>query len=119
MLEQAGPELDQEVARLVLGERPSAALPFSTDNASADLLLWRLAQSGVAFKVQELEELHHCMLWDGRARPREGLATGSSGSRPLAICLAVLRLYAGDSRRGGAAGTGLSPRPDGQSANAP
>jgi len=94
MHEQAGSKLDGEISRLVFGEVLSRVPPFSTDNASADLLLWRLAQSGVAFKVQEFENGHHCMLWSGAAAPRRGLATGNARSRPLAICRAVLRLCA-------------------------
>ncbi len=89
MSEQAGPALDREIARNVLGEESPRILPYSTDNSAADLLLWRLAKAGVAFKVQELEGRHYCMLWLGREK---GLSTGASDSRPLAICRAALEL---------------------------
>ena len=95
MPELAGPVLDRELARRLLGEEPPGVPPYSTENAAADLLLWRLAQVGVAFKVQELEGRHYCMLWRGSP---EGLSTGSSISRPLAICRAALELAARSSR---------------------
>jgi hypothetical protein len=91
MPEPAGPSLDREIARRLLGGSSPTVPPYSTENAAADLLLWRLAQVGVAFKVQELEGLHYCMLW--REIP-PGLSTGSSTSRPLAICRAALELAA-------------------------
>jgi hypothetical protein len=91
MPELAGPALDREIARRLLGGNPSSVPPYSTENSAADLLLWRMAQVGVAFKVQELEGLHYCMLW--RESP-PGLSTGSSVSRPLAICRAALELAA-------------------------
>jgi hypothetical protein len=110
MREQPGFELDREVWRLVFGEASVRVPPFSIDNASADLLLWRLAQSGVAFKVQELDDVHYCMLWSGAAAPRPGLATGSAGTRPLAICRAVLRLWEVAPLRSGPRPSG-GPRP--------
>jgi len=89
MSSDAGPGLDLEVSRRVLGTENPRVPPYSTEDRAADLLLWRLAQQGVAFKVQELEGRHYCMLWNGGQR---GLSTGSAVSRPLAICLAVLEL---------------------------
>jgi hypothetical protein len=83
----AGPRLDREVSLRVLGLEDPRVPPYSTEDRAADLLLWRLAQRGVAFRVQELEGLHYCMLWSGGER---GLSTGSSPSRPLAICRAAL-----------------------------
>jgi hypothetical protein len=91
MPESAGPALDREIARRLFGEEPPRVPPYSTDNASADLLLWQLAQAGVAFKVQELEGRHYCMLWNG---PGRGLTTRSALHRPLAICHAALDLCA-------------------------
>ena len=95
MPESAGPDLDRDIARSVLGEEHSVAPPYSTQNFAADLLLWRLAQLGVAFKVQELDGLHYCMLWRGS---QQGLSTGSSVSRPLAICRAAIDLAASSPR---------------------
>jgi hypothetical protein len=85
----AGPGLDREVSRRVLGIDDPRVPPYSTENCAADVLLWRLSQRGVAFKVQELEGQHFCMLWNGAPR---GLSTGRSPSRPLAICRAALEL---------------------------
>jgi hypothetical protein len=85
----AGPGLDREVSRRVLGIDDPRVPPYSTENRAADVLLWRLSQRGVAFKVQEVEGQHFCMLWNGAPR---GLSTGRSPSRPLAICRAALEL---------------------------
>jgi hypothetical protein len=85
----AGPGLDREVSRRVLGIDDPRVPPYSTENRAADVLLWRLSQRGVAFKVQELEGEHFCMLWNGAPR---ALSTGKSLSRPLAICRAALEL---------------------------
>jgi hypothetical protein len=92
MPEPAGPNLDREIARRLFGEESRRVPPYSTNNAAADLLLWRLAQSGVAFKVQELDGRHYCMLWSGSEGP--GLVTASSESRPLSIGRAALELGA-------------------------
>jgi len=85
----AGAELDREIFRRVPGLPSVRVLPYSTDDASADLLLWRLAQTGVAFKVQRLDGRHLCILWRS---PRRSVATGSAESRALAICRAILTL---------------------------
>ena len=87
----AGPGLDLEIASGVLGDRAPRAPAYSTENAAADLLLWRLAQTGVAFRVQWLDGKHFCVLWKESQR---GAATGSAASRPLAICRAALELCA-------------------------
>lgn len=88
---QSGSGLDREIAQRVLGDETARVPPYSTEDRAADLLLWRLAQRGVAFKVQELEGHHYCMLWSGGER---SLSTGVSQSRPLAICRAALELSA-------------------------
>jgi hypothetical protein len=85
----AGPLLDREIASGVLGDRAPRVPAYSTENAAADLLLWRLAQAGVAFRVQWLDGEHFCVLWKSSQR---GAATGSAASRPLAICRAALEL---------------------------
>jgi hypothetical protein len=92
MTETAGPSLDREIALRAFGEQLVRAPAYSTDNASADLLLWRLAKLGVAFRVQELDGGHFCMLWFGSARPGRVLTTAHAESRPLAIARAVLEL---------------------------
>ncbi len=93
MAQFAGPSLDREIARLVFGETPPHVPPYSTDDAAADLLLWRIAQADVAFKVQPLDGVHYCMLW--RSAPsRRRLTVAHSESRPLAIGRAVLALCA-------------------------
>ena len=94
MTENAGPSLDREIAFRAFGEEAVRAPAYSTDNASADLLLWRIAQLGVAFRVQELEGLHYCMLWLAPEGSRRALTTASAESRPLAIGRAVLALCA-------------------------
>jgi hypothetical protein len=105
MSESAGPGLDLEIARCVFGEQPARVPAYSTDNVAADLLLWKIAQAGVAFKVQELEGKHYCMLWHGSGGSDRRLTTVSSESRPLAIGRAVLDHFAngplGESRRRG------------------
>ena len=91
MSQTAGFLLDREISRRVLGFDGHPIPPYSTEDRAADLLLWRLAQRGVAFKVQELDGQHYCMLWNGGER---GLSTGCSPSRALAICRAALDLSA-------------------------
>jgi hypothetical protein len=95
MLDSAGPALDRKISRFVLGEDSPRVPAYSSDDAAADLLLWRLAQTGVAFKVQELDGRHYCMLWKSTGGPGRGLTTASAESRPFAICRAVLALSAG------------------------
>jgi len=90
MTELPGPSLDLEITRRVFGEEPPRAPAYSTDNRAADLLLWRIAQAGVAFKIQELDGKHYCMLWHGSGDSDRRLTTVSSESRPLAISRAVL-----------------------------
>jgi hypothetical protein len=85
----AGAELDREIVRRVPGLPPGKVLPYSTDDSTADVLLWKLAQCGVAFKVQRLDGRHFCMLWRS---PRRAVATGTAETRPLAICRAILAL---------------------------
>jgi hypothetical protein len=94
MFERAGPELDREVARRVFGEDRPQAPPYSAENTAADLLLWSIAQAGIAFKVQELDGVYHCVLWRGSTALRQGATTESAPTRPLAICRAALRLCA-------------------------
>ena len=76
MTESAGPMLDLEISRRVLGEEPLRIPAYSTDDAAANLLLWRLAQTGVAFKIQELEGRHYCILWRGAEGPEPARGVG-------------------------------------------
>jgi hypothetical protein len=92
MPEPAGPNLDRRIARSLLGDNSPRVPPYSTSDAAADLLLWRLAQTGIAFQVQQFEGLHYCMLWSGSGGP--GLVTASAESRPLSIGRAALDLAA-------------------------
>jgi hypothetical protein len=94
MPEPAGPSLDLEIARRVFGEQPVRVPAYSTDNVAADLLLWRIAQAGVAFKIQEIDGRHYCMLWHGSGGSDRRLTTVSSESRPLAIGRAALDHFA-------------------------
>lgn len=100
MTENAGPSLDREIAFRAFGEELIKAPAYSTDNATADLLLWRIAQLGVAFRVQEVDGQHFCMLWRGPAVPGRRLTTARSESRPLAIGSAVLALCAEEPLKG-------------------
>jgi len=101
MSQSAGALLDREISRRVLGLDREPVPPYSTEDRAADLLLWRLSQRGIAFKVQELDGQHYCMLWSGGER---GLSTGCSPSRPLAICRAAMDLSERASFRVSAAG---------------
>jgi len=92
MLEPAGPDLDRRIAQGLFGDRSPRVPPYSTSDAAADLLLWRLAQTGIAFQVQQFEGRHYCMLWSGTGGP--GLVTASAESRPLSIGRAALDLAA-------------------------
>jgi len=92
MPEPAGPNLDRQIARSLFGDNSLRIPPYSTSDVAADLLLWRLAQMGTAFQVQEFEGLHYCMLWSGSGGP--GLVTASAVSRPLSIARAALDLAA-------------------------
>ncbi len=92
MPEPAGPNLDRQIARSLFGDNSPRVPPYSTSDAAADLLLWRLAQTGIAFQVQEFEGLHYCMLWSGSRGP--GLVTASAESRALSIGRAALELAA-------------------------
>jgi len=90
MPEPAGSKLDRQIARSLFGDNSARVPPYSTSDAAADLLLWRLAQTGVAFQVQEFEGRHYCLLWSGSRGP--GLVTASAESRPLSIGRAALDL---------------------------
>jgi hypothetical protein len=93
MTQLAGPGLDREIARSVFAEEPVRVPPYSTDDRAADLLLWRIAQEGVGFEVQEVDGRHCCMLWRSAPTGRR-LTVAHSDSRPLAIARAALALCA-------------------------
>lgn len=89
MHEAAGVDLDREVARLVFGTDPQRVPRFSSDDTIANLLLWKLAQTGISFKVRQLSGRTYCSLWGSGGR---GVITASADSRALAICRAVRAL---------------------------
>jgi hypothetical protein len=97
MLELAGPDLDRQVAQNLFADHSPRVPPYSTSAAAADLLLWRLAQTGIAFQVRQFEGRHYCMFWSGAGGP--GLITASAESRPLSIGRAALDLAVRSSRR--------------------
>ncbi len=95
------------------GARPRPGL-LDGRTPAADLLLWRIAQLGVAFRVQELDGQHFCMLWHGaggvrsdgsrRRAPRAGRSRSGarcSHSAPRVRC----------GRRGGSGADGLRRAP--------
>jgi hypothetical protein len=91
MLQEAGPELNRQVARR-LGENRIPAAGYSTDPAVADRLISRLEESSYFVTWIEAKPLWYCTLAIASSGARERIATGAAATRPLALCRAVLNL---------------------------
>ena len=85
-MNQAGPELDQQVARSLYGEWRDTIPEFSTRDVAADYLIRFLKRSRIA-AVIDIENGR----WRCRLSNAEGLISlGTGETRPLAVCGAVL-----------------------------
>jgi hypothetical protein len=91
MLHEPGENLDREVAGR-LGEKGSAAAPYSTDPTAADRLTKRLAKGGVFAEFERAGGSWYCTLSTDVGKVRERIATGTGATRPAALCRAVVNL---------------------------
>ena len=100
MLQDAGPGLDREVTRR-LGEDRTPAAGYSTDPAAADRLISRLEESAIFITWIHAKPFWYCTLAISVSGVRERIATGTAGTRPLALCRAVVNLPDGRLLSGG------------------
>jgi hypothetical protein len=91
----AGPELDREVARRVLGRTSLRHLPaYSTDDLAATRLREILEKRrSLECTFEQDEGIWYCICWASSAGGRrERVSTGSGNNRALAFCRAAFNL---------------------------
>jgi hypothetical protein len=82
-----GPELDAALAIALYGEKKSRLVPYSTSETAASRLLSSLRRN---FQIEAVIE-RSGDLWHCRLAGRNGtIATGTGGTRPLAIARAAV-----------------------------
>ena len=92
---EAGPDLEARIARRVFGNAAHPVLPYSQDDAAADVLVRALEGDVLRCALARFAGTWYAVWWKPSATGRlERLATGSASRRALAICRSVVNLPA-------------------------